>query len=549
MSLSPPSRPAPAGKKAEAAFAWLRQWAASRLGGDPLLSPVEHKSLRPPDPGPMSRSEILDVLLRLTLCTPEQRSFILRSLPRPLVRALEEEWWWQAHGGQREPKAAPNGEPWRVWAIVAARGFGKTRAGAEWTWARAREDGRARIALVAATIDEVVRVMIEGESGLLELARSGEKVRWIPSRRLLLFPSGAEAHVYSAERPEALRGPQHHYAWCDELAKWPRLTGTGQSKAGAAWDNLMLGLRLGERPRTLVTTTPRPGPLLKRILALPRCAPTHGRTDENPHLPRDFRRAVEEMYGDTRLGRQELEGLILEDYEGALWTRDLIEKARFLPPHAQHGEGDQAMPGAGVTGSEVEGSSDNRSPHGSYPSTTFGGPPPHLAMGRQIRRILIGLDPPASTHGDSCGIVVCARDGEGVAWVLADLTAHGLSPEAWAARVAETAALYGATLIVAEKNNGGEMIAAVLRAADHDLPVKLRHAGPSKAARAEPIALRFETGRARLAGHFPELEDQLCALTWSGYQGPGSPDRADAMVWAMTELFEKERAEPRIRRL
>jgi phage terminase large subunit-like protein len=164
-------------------------------------------------------------------------------------------------------------------------------------------------------------------------------------------------------------------------------------------------------------------------------------------------------------------------------------------------------------------------------------------------RILIGLDPPASTHGDSCGIIVCAKDEEGVAWVLADLTAHGLSPEAWAARVAETAALYGAGLIVAEKNNGGEMIAAVLRAADFDLPVKLRHAGPSKAARAEPIALHFETGRARLAGHFPELEDQLCALTWSGYQGPGSPDRADAMVWAMTELFEKERAEPRVRRL
>jgi phage terminase large subunit-like protein len=214
---------------------------------------------------------------------------------------------------------------------------------------------------------------------------------------------------------------------------------------------------------------------------------------------------MREMYGDTRLGRQELEGLLLEDYEGALWTRDLLEKAR--------------------------------------------GPTFTPAQSTTLRRVLIGLDPPASTHGDSCGIIVCAKDEEGVAWVLADLTAQGLSPEAWAARVAETAALYDATLIVAEKNNGGEMIAAVLRAADHNLPVKLRHAGPSKAARAEPIALRFETGRARLAGHFPELEDQLCALTWTGYQGPGSPDRADAMVWAMTELFEKERPEPRVRRL
>ena len=267
----------------------------------------------------------------------------------------------------------------------------------------------------------------------------------------------------------------------------------------------MLGLRLGDRPRTIVTTTPRPGELLKRVLALPRCAPTHGRTDENPHLPRDFREAVREMYGDTRLGRQELEGLLLEDYEGALWTRDLLEKAR--------------------------------------------GPSFTPAQSTTLRRILIGLDPPASTDGDSCGIIVCARDEEGTAWVLADLTAAGLSPEAWARRVAEAAAQYGASRIVAEKNQGGDMIASVLRAVDADLPVKLVAATRSKAARAEPIALRFETGRARLAGHFPELEDQLCALTWTGYQGPGSPDRADAMVWAMTELFEKEPAEPRVRRL
>ncbi|HLL30162.1 MAG TPA: terminase family protein, partial [Allosphingosinicella sp.] len=317
---------------AGAHFEWLRKWAESRFGGDPTGALVEYKSFPPPAASKFSRREMLDVLARLVLCTPEQRRFILRSLPRPAVRAIEEEWWWQAHGGQIEPEAAPDGEPWRVWAIVAARGFGKTRAGAEWIWARARENGRARIALVAATVEEVVRVMIEGESGLLELARSGEEPRWIPSKRLLRFPSGAEAHVYSAERPEALRGPQHHYAWCDELAKWPRLTGTGQSKAGAAWDNLMLGLRLGDRPRTLVTTTPRPGPLLKRILALPRCAVTRGRTDENPHLPSDFRQAVREMYGGTRLGRQELEGLLLEEYEGALWSRDLIEKARFPSP-------------------------------------------------------------------------------------------------------------------------------------------------------------------------------------------------------------------------
>ncbi len=456
-----------------------------------------------------------------------------------MVRALEEEWWWQAHGGQREPGTGRDGEPWRVWAIVAGRGFGKTRAGAEWVWARAREDGRARIALVAATVDEVVRVMIEGESGLLNIGRSGEAARWIPSRRLLRFPSGAQAQVYSAERPEALRGPQHHYAWCDELAKWPRLTGSGQPKAQAAWDNLMLGLRLGARPRSLVTTTPRPVPLLKRILALPRCAVTKGRTDENPHLPHDFREAVREMYGGTRLGRQELEGLLLEEFEGALWTRDLLEKARATPsPCRGEGQDREASQGEGIgDGGQAL----------TLPPGSAGRAPPSPLRGEGFKRILIGLDPPASTHGDSCGIIVCAKDKEGIVWVIADHTAHGLSPEAWASRVAETAALYGASLIVAEKNNGGEMIAAVLRAADSTLPVRLVHAGPSKAARAEPIALRFETGKARLAGHFPELEDQLCALTWAGYQCPGSPDRADAMVWAMTELFEKERAEPRVR--
>jgi phage terminase large subunit-like protein len=538
------TRPCPlaASKSQAQAFGWLLRWKLSRFPG-PGAAPIEHKSLVPPALLPMSRRERLEVLVRLVKCTYEQRLVVLRDLAPPAVKALEEEWWWQAHKGQKEPKAGSNGEPWRVWAIVAGRGFGKTRAGAEWIWARAREDGRARIALVAATIDEVVRVMIEGESGLIELARCDEEARWIPSRRLLLFPSGAEAHVYSAERPEALRGPQHHYAWCDELAKWPRLTGTGQSKAGTAWDNLMLGLRLGDRPRTIVTTTPRPGPLLKRILALPRCAVTKGRTDQNPHLPRDFREAVREMYGDTRLGRQELEGLLLEEYEGALWTRDLLEKARGIPSPCR-GEGQVREANQGEGRSDVEGA--GTVPH---PPAAALRAPPSPFQGEGFKRIVIGLDPPASTHGDSCGIIVCAKDEEGVAWVLADLTAHGLSPEAWAARVAETAALFGATLIVAEKNNGGEMIAAVLRAADHDLPVTLRHAGPSKAARAEPIALRFETGRARLAGHFPELEDQLCALTWSGYQGPGSPDRADAMVWAMTELFEKERAEPRVRRL
>jgi phage terminase large subunit-like protein len=452
-----------------------------------------------------SRRMCLHLLAELAALPRWKRRILLGALPPLAVRALAEEWWWRAHGGQIEPKAAPGGQPWNVWTIVAGRGFGKTRAAAEWVWARAREDGSARIALVAATLDEVEEVMVTGESGLLECARAHERAVWRSGKRILHFPSGAQAHSFSAERPHRLKGPQHHHAWCDELAKWPLASRPARDKADKTWNNLMLGLRLGEHPRAIVTTTPQSVPLLRRILDSPRCASTHGRTRENPHLPEDFRIAVEEMFRGTRLEREELDGIFLEDFAGALWTRELIETARGAPAGA-------------------------------------GGEP-------DFDRIVIGLDPPASTGGDSCGIVVCARDREGICWVVADLSAPGLSPEAWARRVCDAARIYGAGRVVAEKNQGGDMIASNLRAVDADLPVRLVHAGPSKATRAEPIALRFETGRARLAGNFPELEDQLCALTWSGYQGGGSPDRADAMVWAMTELFEKARAEPRIRLL
>ncbi len=435
-------------------------------------------------------------MLDIARLEPEARLKFYVSLPVPLLRAMFDEWWLCAHAGQ-EPPDEPGALPWRIWAIVAGRGFGKTRAGAEWIWAQARAHPGARIALVAASLDEVERVMVRGESGLLATARCNERPRWIASRGLLRFPSGAEAHAFSAQAPEKLRGPQHHFAWCDELAKWPNADDT--------WHNLMLGMRLGARARTIVTTTPKPLPLLRTILALKRCLVTGGRTADNPHLPADFIDAVTGLYAGTRLGRQELEGVLLEDFEGALWSRALIEKARS--PSLRPGE-----------------------------STTFA-------------RLVIGLDPPASTGGDSCGLVVCGMDRDGIAHVLADLTAQGLSPEAWARRVADAAVRFGASRVVAEKNQGGDMIASVLRAVDANLPVRLVPATRSKAARAEPIALRFETGRAKLAGVFPELEDQMCALTWAGFQGAGSPDRVDAMVWAMTELFEREPAIPRVRGL
>ena len=452
----------------------------------------------------MKRSEMAARLAALRDLSCERRRAVLSAMPEAAVLALAEEWWWRAHGGQFEPRAAQNGAPWRVWAIVAGRGFGKTRAGAEWVWARAREgDEETRIALVAETLEEAARVMIEGESGLLATARTGEEPRWIASRGLVRFPSGARGFVYSAERPDSLRGPQHHFAWCDELAKWASSKRSGQAKAEGAWDNLMLGLRLGERPRTILTTTPRSAPLLTKILALPHTAATRGRTDQNPHLPADFRDSVNALYGGTRLGRQELEGLLLDDVPGALWTREMLEKARAAP----------------------------------------------VRRGALIR-VVVGVDPPASAQGDSCGIVVCGLGEDGTAWVLADLSVSGERPEGWARRVANAAEMWGAQKVVAEKNQGGDMVESVLRAADVALPVKLVAATGSKAARAEPVALRFETSRAKLAGCFPELEDQLCGLTYAGYEGPGrSPDRADAMVWAMTELFARQRAEPRVTRL
>jgi phage terminase large subunit-like protein len=464
----------------------------------------------------MKRSEAVATLRLLASLSPERRRVALSVLPKGAVAALAEEYWWGVHKGQFEPRAANDGGPWRVWAIVAGRGFGKTRAGAEWVWARAREGGEGtRIALVAATREEAARVMVDGESGLLACARAHEAPRWIPTRGLIRFPSGAEGFVYSAECPDALRGPQHHFAWADELAKWRR--------GEAAWDNLTLGLRLGTHPRTMLTTTPRPVPLLKRILALPHTAETKGATHDNPHLPADFREAVAALYGGTRLGRQELEGLLLEDLPGSLWTREMIDRSRqsgTLPRERGAGAGDAAR--KTFVPSEVEG----RSP---------------------FTRIVIGVDPPASAHGDSCGIVVCGLDAGGVAYVLADLTVAGERPEGWARRVAAAAEAWDAQLVLAEKNQGGDMVESVLRAASFALPVRLVSATKSKAARAEPIALHFEAGRAKLAGFFPELEDQLCGLTYAGYEGPGnSPDRADAMVWAMTELF-KAKAEVRVR--
>lgn len=428
----------------------------------------------------------------------EERALVFSQLPGPVKRRLFESWPVRAHGGQVAPEVADRGGgPWRVWMVMAGRGFGKTKAGAEWVWARTREVAGARIALVGGTIDEVRQVMVEGESGLVAAARTGEWARWVGTRRCAEFSNGAVAFAYSGERPEKLRGPEHHFAWCDELAKWGR--------AEAAWDNLQMTLRLGERPRIVVTTTPRAVDAVRRVLALPDLAKTGGRTVENAHLPEAQVAAVRALWEGTRLGRQELEGELIEDVEGALFTREVLERARERAP----------VP--------VE----------------------------WMKRIVVGVDPPASASGN-CGIVVCGLGADDIGYVLADCSAGGLSPEGWAKRVAAAAAAWDADRVVAEKNQGGAMVESVLRAAEARLPLKLVHAAEGKSARAEPVSTLFEGGKAKLAGAFPELEDELAGLLAAGgYEGPGgSPDRADAMVWAMSELMLGRPArEPRLRRL
>jgi phage terminase large subunit-like protein len=406
------------------------------------------------------------------------------------VRRLACFWPAWVHEGQEVPEG-----DWRVWVMLGGRGFGKTRAGAEWVAAFARANGEARIALVAATPDEARRVMIEGKSGLLAVGPARERPLWEPSRGRLCFPGGAQAFVYSGSNPEGLRGPEHHIAWCDELAKWRR--------PEECWANLQLGLRCGQRPQALVTTTPRKLAALKEILADEGTVKGGGPSAANPHLPEGHLAAMERLYGGTRLGRQELGGELIDETQDALWPRDLIEASRCA-----------AAPAA-------------------------------------MKRIVVGVDPPAGTSGDACGIVVCGLGEDGVGYVLGDYSVAGLSPEGWARKVAAAAAAHGTRRVVAEANNGGEMVRSVLRAADDGLAVKLVHAADSKEARAGPVAILFERGRAKLVGACPALEDELAALSWSGsYQGPGrSPDRADALVWALSELMLKPaQAEPRLRR-
>jgi phage terminase large subunit-like protein len=447
---------------------------------------------------------------------PRHRKAVLASLSDQEQRAIFHHWPFWAR-----PEQMPPDGNWSVWLIMAGRGFGKTRAGAEWVRSIAESDGSARFALVGANYAETRTVMVEGESGLLSIAPPQQRPVWEPSLKRLSWASGAQAYLYSAAEPEGLRGPQHSHSWCDEIAKW--MNNSGQAEA--AWDNLKMGLRLGFRPQIVATTTPRPVALVRELVGAEDVVISRGRTQDNDlHLPEAFLTAMAADYGGTRLGRQELDGELIEDLEGALWTRAMIEGCR-------------------VGGVRVERSRDT----GARPNRSLDCARDERGAG--LVRIVIGVDPPASVHGDACGIVVAGLGRDGEAYVLADVSVEKARPEIWARAVARAADLWGADRVIAEANQGGAMVKSVLHAAKISLPVRLVHAARGKVARAEPVAALYENGRVHHVGAFPRLEDELCGLLiGGGYAGPGrSPDRADALVWALTELMLGTERVPRVR--
>jgi phage terminase large subunit-like protein len=418
------------------------------------------------------------------------------------ARELEHlRWKWPLLARPDQLPPAAGAADWTTWLMVGGRGAGKTRAGAEWV--RAIVHGHPmftdrparRIALVGETAADVRDVMIEGVSGILAVHPPARRPQWTPSRRRLEWPNGAVALVFSAEDPEALRGPQFDAAWSDEIGKWRR--------ADETWDMLQFGLRLGDRPRQVATTTPRPIPLVKRLIGDPRCVVTRARTRDNAYnLAPAFLDTVVGRYAGTRLGRQELDGEMIEERADALWTRALIEACR--------------------------------------------GPSP-----ASLARIVVAVDPPASSRAgaDACGIVAAGIDGEGGLHVLADETAQGLRPAQWAMRAVELYRRLEADAVVVEVNQGGEMVEAVLRDIDPALPVVNVRATRGKYLRAEPVAALYEQGRVRHVVPLTRLEDEMCDFAPGGLSNGRSPDRLDALVWALTHLAFTRRGTPRVRTL
>ena len=417
----------------------------------------------------------------LASLSPTKQAEALRGFTEAQAVALLRDWRFWGRPYQHEPA----GE-WRTWLILAGRGWGKTRTGAETVRQWATSGRYGRIALVARTAADVRDVIVEGESGLLAIHRNDERPVWKASQRRLEWPNGAIATTYSAEEPDQLRGPQSDAAWCDELAAW---------RYPETWDQLQFGLRLGDAPRVIVTTTPRPTKLVRLLASAPDTHVTRGKTADNrKNLAPGVVADLERRYAGTRLGRQELDGEILDDSAGALWRWQWIDAARVT-----------------------------RAP--------------------DLRRVVVAIDPAASSHdeSDETGIVVAGVGHDGRAYVLADASGR-YRPEEWARTALALYREHHADCIVAEANNGGEMVAATLRVHDRGANVRTVHATRGKATRAEPVAALYEQARVSHVGALARLEDQL--TTWDPATSRTSPDRLDALVWALTELLVTHDATP-----
>lgn len=392
------------------------------------------------------------------------------------------------------PHQLPPSGDWRTWVALGGRGAGKTRAGAEWV--RSVMEGPRpgvpgelrRLAIVAETIDQAREVMVFGESGIMAVSPQAYRPEWIPGRRLLVWPNGATGQLFSAHDPESLRGPQFDAVWADELAKWPR--------ARETWDMIQFGLRLGDNPRACVTTTPRRVDVLRDLLDRPSTVVTHAPTHANrANLAKGFLAEVEARYGGTSLGRQELDGVMLADVDGALWQAEQLDALRIT-----------SLP--------------------------------------ELTRIVVAIDPPGTSRStsDECGIVVAGAIMEGPvtewrAYVIEDATVSAARPLDWAQAAVSALQRHGADRLVAEVNQGGEMVEAVLRQVDPLLPYRSVHASKGKIARAEPVSALYEQGRVFHLNDLGALEHQMCQMTTSGFAGSGSPDRVDALVWALYDLM------------
>lgn len=402
----------------------------------------------------------------------------------------------------------PTDKEWLYWLLMTGRGAGKTDAGSRWVDSLARTNPRCRIAIVAPTLGDARETCVYGETGLLA---ANPSIRYHISRGVLDWPNGSQARLFGAYTPEdveRLRGPQHHFAWLEEFASWPKLEG--------CWNNLRLGLRLGVQPRVLITTTPKLRKLLKRLIADSHTRLIRATTDDNPYLSPEVRAELERLYGGTRLGRQELKGELVEDVEGALWTWDMIEGCRLSDvPRRPAEDGVDGVP--------------------------------------NFLRAVVAVDPAVTSgpESDETGIVgaataVCNCKGEleKHAFILQDLSCR-LSPDGWARRAVNAYHDMPYDRVVAEVNQGGDLVERLLGTVDRHVSYKAVHATRGKRVRAEPVAALFEQGKVHLVGRFDFLEEQMTG--WVPDSSDNSPDRVDAMVWAITELMLEDKGRPGVR--